>query len=69
MATSYFTKMENLLLGLSRRGIGVGVGVDIFRPESESLKICRFRSPDKLGGGSRMDGKIEGREGRKETTT
>ena len=25
--------------------VGVGVGVDIFRPESESLKIRQFRSP------------------------
>ena len=41
--------MEYLLLGRRRSGVGAGVGVDIFRPESEleseSLKICRLRSP------------------------
>ena len=35
------------MLGRSRRGIGVGVGVDILRPDSEleSLNIRRLRSP------------------------
>ena len=40
-------RMENLLLGRSRRGVGAGVGVDIFRPELESLKIRRLRSPER----------------------
>ena len=38
-------EMEYLLLGQSRSGVGVGAGVDIFIPESESLKILRLRSP------------------------
>ena len=39
--------MEYPLLGRSRRGVGAGVAVDIFRPESESesLEIHRLRSP------------------------
>ena len=39
--------MDYLMLGRSRRGVGVGDGVDIFRSESESwsLKICRLLSP------------------------
>ena len=40
--------MENVLLGRSRSGVGVGVGFDILRPESEleseSPKICRLCS-------------------------
>ena len=47
MATSFcFFRIEYLLLGRSRSGVGAGVGVDIFRPESESLKISRLRRPD-----------------------
>ena len=42
-------RMEYLLLGWSRSGVGAGIGVDIFRPESEleseSLKSRRLRSP------------------------
>ena len=39
--------MEYCLLGQSRSGVGVEVGVDIFMPESdsESLKVRRLRSP------------------------
>ena len=41
--------MELSLLRLSRRGVGAGVGVDIFSQESESqlesLEIRRLRSP------------------------
>ena len=37
--------MEYLTLGWSRSGVGVGFGVDIFRPESESLIIRRLRNP------------------------
>ena len=37
------------MLGRSRIGVGGGVGVDIFRPESESelesLEICRLHRP------------------------
>ena len=33
------------LLARSGTGFGLGVGVDIFRPESESLEILRLRSP------------------------
>ena len=44
-------RIEYLLLAGSRSGVGGGVGVDIFRPESESeselLEICRLRSPGK----------------------
>ena len=42
-----FFRMETPLLGQSRSGVGVGVGVDIFRPESELLKIRRLRIRDK----------------------
>ena len=59
--------MEDLLLGRSQSGVEVGVRVDNFRQESESLKIRRFRSPDKLG--SRVEDKIEGKEGRKKIST
>ena len=42
--------IELLLLGRSRCGVGAGVGVDIFRPESESelesLEIRGLRSPE-----------------------
>ena len=43
--------MEKLLLDRSRFEIGVEVGVDIFRleSESESLEILRLRSPDQKG--------------------
>ena len=48
MATSYcFFSMEWIpSVRPSRSGVGVGVVVDIFRPESESesLKICRLRN-------------------------
>ena len=39
--------MACLLLGRSRSGVGVRVGVDIFMPESEveTLKLRRLRSP------------------------
>ena len=41
-------KTEQLLLGRIQNGIGVGVSVNIFWPESESesLEIRRLRSPD-----------------------
>ena len=44
-------RMEYLWFGRSRSGVGAGVGVDIFKPESESesLEICRLRSPDVFG--------------------
>ena len=42
-------RVEYLLLGRSQSGVGAGVGVDIFRPESESElespKSRRLRSP------------------------
>ena len=39
--------IEQLLLGRSQSGVGVGVSVDIFRPElkSKSLEILRLLSP------------------------
>ena len=41
--------MEYILFGRSRSGVVVGIGVDIFSPESESesesLKVRRLRSP------------------------
>ena len=49
--------MEHLLLGRSRRVVGVGAGVDIFRTESEPewLKIRPLRSPDDKGRGRGQD--------------
>ena len=44
MATSFF-RIEYLLLGRSRSGVGARVGVVISRLESESQKIRRPRSP------------------------
>ena len=40
-------RIKQLLLGRGQSGIGAGVGVDIFKPESEleSLEIRRLRSP------------------------
>ena len=35
--------MEYLLIGRSRSEVGAGVGVGIFRPESESLEFHRLR--------------------------
>ena len=43
-----FPRIELFLLGRSRIGVGAGVGVDIFRPESESdLESFEIRRLDR----------------------